>query len=213
MHFKISNRILVAAFLVLIPVLTLALRQDRQSHSMPGEMKLEYSPKWGYLPSLLKHYKIPISSQTLVFAKSSFQLTQIAPEAPRAIYFNDDVYIGWVNHGQFIEVATIDPKTGPVFYTLTQEYDPHPMLEPQKEDCLICHDTFQTSTPVPRLLMLSVFPNPAGNALKAAALISDDQSPIGERFGGWYVEGSHGKQTQQTHTDVRAGAEAHAKRE
>ena len=85
MHLKISKRILVAAFLVLIPVLTLALRQDRQSHSMPGEMKLDYSPKWGYLPSLLKHYKIPISSQTLVFSKSSFQLTQIAPNAPRAI--------------------------------------------------------------------------------------------------------------------------------
>ncbi|PYS14026.1 MAG: hypothetical protein DMG15_09245 [Acidobacteria bacterium] len=207
MHLKISKRILVAAFLVLIPVLTLALRQDRQSHSMPGEMKLDYSPKWGYLPSLLKHYKIPISSQTLVFSKSSFQLTQIAPNAPRAIYFNDDVYVGWVNHGQYIEVATVDAQAGPLFYKLSQEDDRHPVLELQKEECLVCHDTFQTSTAVPRLLMLSVLPNPDGNALKAAALITNDQSPLRERWGGWYVTGTHGKQQHLGNTIVRARAD------
>jgi len=175
---------------------------------MPGELKLEYTEKWGYLPSLLKHYNIPISSQTLVFSKSSFQLTQIAPDAPRAIYFNDEVYVGWVNHGQYIEVATVDPQTGPVFYTLEQEDDHHnPVLEPQKEQCLVCHDTFQTNTPVPRLLMLSVLPNPDGNALKAAALITNDQSPFRERWGGWYVTGTHGKQQHLGNTIVRARAD------
>jgi len=174
---------------------------------MPGEVKLDYTEKWGYLPSLLKHYKIPISSQTLVFSKSSFQLTQIAPDAPRAIYFNDDVYVAWVNHGQYIEVATVDPQTGPVFYTLNQEDDHHSALEPQKEECLVCHDTFQTSTPVPRLLMLSVLPNPDGNALKAAALITNDQSPLRERWGGWYVTGTHGKQQHLGNTIVRARAD------
>ena len=207
MHLRVSKRLFIVAFGLILPVLGFARRQDQPSRQAAGDLKLEYGEKWGYLPSVLKHFKVPISSQTLVFAKSSFQLTQIAPEAPRAIYFNDDVYIGWVNHGQFIEVATMDPKTGPVFYTLAQEYDPHPALEPQKEDCLICHDTFQTSTPVPRLLMLSVLPNPAGNALKAAALITNDQSPLRERFGGWYVTGTHGKQQHLGNTIVRARAE------
>src|SRR2546427_5010773 len=207
MHLRVSKRLFIVAFGLILPVLGFARRQDQPSRQAAGDLKLEYGEKWGYLPSVLKHFKVPISSQTLVFAKSSFQLTQIAPEAPRAIYFNDDVYIGWVNHGQFIEVATMDRKTGPVFYTLAKEYDPHPALEPQKEDCLICHDTFQTSTPVPRLLMLSVLPNPAGNALKAAALITNDQSPLRERFGGWYVTGTHGKQQHLGNTIVRARAE------
>src|SRR5437899_4032535 len=103
MHLRVSKPILIAALVPLVPLLALALRQDRRASDMPGELKLEYSEKWGYLPSLLKHYNIPISSQTLAFSKSSFQLTQIAPDAPRAIYFNDDVYVGWVNHGQYIE--------------------------------------------------------------------------------------------------------------
>src|SRR5438128_10813663 len=207
MHLRVSKRILIASLVPLIPVLALALRQDRRASDMPGELKLEYTEKWGYLPSLLKHYNIPISSQTLVFSKSSFQLSQIAPDAPRAIYFNDDVYVGWVNHGQYIEVASVDPKTGPLFYTLEQEPNPDPKLEPQKEECLICHDTFQTSTPVPRLLMLSVLPNSAGNALKAAALITNDQSPLRERWGGWYVTGTHGKQQHLGNTIVRARAD------
>src|SRR5215813_1788728 len=119
MHLRVSKPILTAALVPLIPVLALALRQDQPSAHIPGGLKLEYTEKWGYLPSLLKHFNIPISSQTLVFSKSSFQLTQIAPDAPRAIYFNDDVYVGWVNHGQYIEVATVDPQTGPLFYTLS----------------------------------------------------------------------------------------------
>src|SRR5881397_2631047 len=207
MHLRVSKPILIAALVPLIPVLALALRQDRRASDMPGELKLEYTEKWGYLPSLLKHYNIPISSQTLAFSKSSFQLTQIAPEAPRAIYFNDDVYVGWVNHGQYIEVASVDPKTGPLFYTVEQEPNPSPKLEPQKEECLVCHDTFQTSTPVPRLLMLSVLPNSAGNALKAAALITNDQSPFRERWGGWYVTGTHGRQQHLGNTIVRTRAE------
>src|SRR5207244_11592883 len=125
MHLRVSKAILIAALAPLIPVLALALRQDRRASDMPGELKLEYSEKWGYLPSLLKHYNISISSQTLVFSKYSFQLTQIAPDAPRAIYFNDDVYVGWVNHGQYIEVATMDLQTGPVFYMLIMEDDQH----------------------------------------------------------------------------------------
>jgi len=207
MHLRLSKRVLFFGPALLVPVLAWGLWQDRPAQKMPGEVKLDYTEKWGYLPSLLKHYKIPISSQTLVFSKSSFQLTQIAPDAPRAIYFNDDVYVGWVNHGQYIEVATVDPQTGPVFYTLNQEDDHHSALEPQKEECLVCHDTFQTSTPVPRLLMLSVLPNPDSNALKAAALITNDQSPLRERWGGWYVTGTHGKQQHLGNTIVRARAD------
>src|SRR5215467_146107 len=209
-----SARSLLCTLTVLIPAAGRTLPQEPQSSMadlvrqiQTGKIVLNYDEKQGYLRSLLKILDVPVSSQTLVFSKSSFQLSQIGPEAPRAIYFNDDVYIGWVNHGQFIEVATVDPKTGPLFYTLMQEDDPHPKLEAQKEECLVCHDTFQTSTPVPRLLMLSVLPNSAGNALKAAALITNDQSPLRERWGGWYVTGTHSRQQHLGNTIVRAQAE------
>src|SRR5438128_367984 len=203
MDLRASKRIIVVTLSLLVPIVGLALRQNQPPQSLP----LEYTENWGYLPSLLKQLNVPISSQTLVFSKSSFQLSQIGPEVPRAIYFNDDVYVGWVNHGQYIEVASVDPKNGPVFYLLEQEPNPTPKLEPQKEECLICHDTFQTNTPVPRLLMLSVLPNSAGNALKAAALITNDQSPLRERWGGWYVTGTHGMQRHLGNTLVRARAD------
>jgi hypothetical protein len=172
------------------------------------KITLTFDESQGYLRSLLQTLDIPVSSQTLVFAKSSLQLSQIAPEAPRAVYFNDDVYVGWVNHGQIIEIAEVDPQKGPVFYALNQEYDPYPEIKTETENCLVCHDTFQTNKPVPRLLMLSVLPNPAGNALKAAALITNDQSPFRERWGGWYVTGIHGKQRHLGNTLVRTKPDA-----
>lgn len=215
MHFFRSTRVLICALALLVPAAASALRQEEVTNPAAdlarkletGKIVLNYDDAHGYLSAVLKELKVPVSSQTLVFSKSSFQLTQIAPETPRAVYFNDDVYVGWVNHGQYIEIATLDPKTGPTFYTLTQEYDPYPMLERQTEECLVCHDTFQTSTPVPRLLMLSVLPNPDGNAIKAAALVTNDRSPLRERWGGWYVTGTHGKQRHLGNTTVRARAD------
>src|SRR5262245_51930196 len=215
MSFFKPTRIWIIALAALIPAATGALRQETGSSSVADlsekiqhdEIFLSYDDKQGYLRSVLKELQVPLSSQTLVFSKSSFQLSQISPEMPRAIYFNDDVYVGWVNHGQFIEIAEVDPQNGPAFYKLSQEYDPHPLIERDDSDCVICHDTFQASTPVPRLLMLSVLPNREGNALKAAALITNDQSPLRERWGGWYVTGTHGKQLHLGNTLVRARAE------
>ena len=73
-----------------------ALLQKRIDH---GEVKLDYEPKHGYLKSVLEKLAIPIDSQTLVFSKTSFQYKKISPEAPRALYFNDDVYVGQVHDG------------------------------------------------------------------------------------------------------------------
>jgi len=218
MHFFTPIRIFAAVFALLIPMLGTAVRQEEPAETADpaselarkletGKVGLNYDEERGYLSAVLKELKVPVSSQTLVFSKSSFQLTQISPETPRAVYFNDDTYVGWVNHGQYIEIASVDPKTGPVFYTLSQDDDPNPRLELQTEQCLVCHDTFQTSTPIPRLLILSVLPNPDGNALKAAALITNDQSPLRERWGGWYVTGTHGKQRHLGNTIVRARAD------
>src|SRR4051812_20245488 len=47
-----------------------------------GKVSLNYDSKTGYLPALLKALNIPISSQLLVFSKTSFQRDLINPEHP-----------------------------------------------------------------------------------------------------------------------------------
>src|SRR5690242_17694429 len=64
------------------PVARLQQQIDR------GEVKLEYDSKHGYLISVLKQLKVPVSSQMLVFSKTSFQRDLISPQSPRALYFN-----------------------------------------------------------------------------------------------------------------------------
>ena len=52
-----------------------------------GEVTLESEPRLGYLPAILRALNIPTSSQSLVFSKTSFQFTQIAPEPPASSLF------------------------------------------------------------------------------------------------------------------------------
>src|SRR5215468_591683 len=66
--------------------------------------------------ALLRKLKIPVESQLLVFSKTSFQRDRISPDSPRAIYFSDTCYVGWVPGG-LLEVASIDASLGPIFYS------------------------------------------------------------------------------------------------
>src|SRR5687768_16992929 len=59
-----------------------------------GETRLVAGHVGQVLPSLLRELKIPVSSEVLVFSKTSLQHEFIAPRTPRGIYFNDDVYVG-----------------------------------------------------------------------------------------------------------------------
>ena len=60
-----------------------------------GKSKLAWTDRHGYLPAVLTALDIPVSSQVLVFSKTSVQVRQISPRRPRAIYFNDDTYVAW----------------------------------------------------------------------------------------------------------------------
>jgi len=181
---------------------------DLQRRLDSGEAPLTFEPGRGYLRSLLQNLKIPESSQTLVFAKSSFQIDHISPQSPRALYFNDDVYVGFVPTGPVLEIAAVDPKLGPIFYTISREQTTQPKIESQTQtrNCIVCHDASSSDNPIPRLLMLSVLPNPAGNALRAQSLLTTDQSPMIERWGGFYVTGTHGAQRHLGNLMVRAPA-------
>lgn len=158
-----------------------------------GKQKLEFDETWGYLTSVLKLLDVPIESQTLVFTKTSLQRERISPETPRGLYFNDDVYIGFCQSGDVLEVSVADPRLGTVFYTLDQEKVDKPAFTRQVDSCLLCHGGSQTQS-VPGHLMRSVFSDAAGQPILASGTYRTDQtSDFKERFGGWYVTGEVGK--------------------
>src|SRR5579863_2088641 len=171
------------------PVAILQKRIDR------GEVKLEYEPKHGYLKSVLENLAIPIDTQTLVFSKTSFQYKKISPQQPRALYFNDDVYIGQVHEGKVIEVVSFDPVQGAIFYILDEHRSDHPIFERAELDCTQCHVAAGTRG-VPGVLLRSLFTTRTGTqATPSQSFITGQESPLSERWGGWYVTGTHGAQT------------------
>lgn len=157
-----------------------------------GAAELEFAYKGEYLASLLKHLSIPQSSQMLVFSKTSLQLRRITPQRPRAIYFNDDSYVGWVQGGDVIEISTVDPHLGAVFYTLSTEEVAKPTFIRDQGQCMTCHASSRTEG-VPGHLMRSVFPDRTGQPHYGSGTYSTTQaSPFEKRWGGWYVTGQHG---------------------
>ena len=145
------------------------------------------------LKTLLSELRVPLASQLLVFSKTSLQRGGIRPDRPRALYFSDTTYVGWVPGG-LIEIATIDPALGPVFYSFNprEALAQTPTIE-RSTDCLRCHgDTFVRG--IPAVFARSVFPDANGEPLfRFGSLVVDDQTPFEERWGGWYVTGYHGK--------------------
>ena len=160
-----------------------------------GKTKLGFVDDHGYLPAILKELNVPQSSQVLVFSKTSFQRERITPKTPRALYFNDDVYVGFCLRGDVLEVSTMDPNIGVAFYTLDQEPAAKPKFHRQTDNCLICHASSATGG-TPGHVVRSVFPDRLGlPILSVGSFRIDHSSPLKERWGGWYVTGTHGNQT------------------
>jgi len=150
----------------------------------------------GYLESLLSELEIPVNSQTLVFSKTSINARIITPGTPRAIYFSDDTYVGWVQGSESLEIASTDPDLGIVFYTLNQKKSENPKIQKQTFLCLECHDTYGlTGGGVPRLLMGSGITDEYGrSASHEGWKLTDHRTPLEQRWGGWYVTGAHDNQ-------------------
>lgn len=177
-----------------------------------GTKQLDFDERFGYLPALLAELDVPVSSQTLVFSKTSLQRNRIAPRTPRALYFSDDVYVGFCQEGDLLEISAVDPQLGTVFYTLEQpplEEQPleplvRPQLTRQTDNCLICHGSSQTKE-VPGHVVRSVFADAGGLPILSAGTTRVDQTtPLAKRWGGWYVTGTHGEQTHLGNLVVRA---------
>jgi hypothetical protein len=168
-----------------------------------GDVKLDYEPTHGYLKAVLENLEIPVDTQTLVFSKTSFQYKKISPQAPRALYFNDDVYIGQVHDGKVIEVVSFDPMQGAIFYILDEHQSEHPVFQRAELDCTQCHIAAGTRG-IPGVLLRSIFTTPTGTqAVQTESYITGQQSPLKERWGGWYVTGTHGSQTHMGNVMVQ----------
>jgi hypothetical protein len=166
-----------------------------QARVEKGEVALGHDDDGrGYLRAVLKALGVSETSQTLVFSKTSFQQGKISPRAPRALYFNDDVYVGFVRGGDVLEFSAVDPDLGAVFYVLDQEKTDRPEFVRQTHGCLLCHASGKTQD-VPGHLVRSVFTTRSGlPAYNAGSFVTDATSPLSERWGGWYVTGQHGRQ-------------------
>ncbi len=162
-----------------------------------GEVKLAYDREHGYLRSVLEELDVPVSSQVLVFSKTSLQTARISPRYPRAIYFNDDVYVGWCVRGDLLEFAATDPQLGAVFYSLEQQENANPGIVRDRGQCLSCHASSRTQG-APGYLVRSVLVNSIGHPqVSRGSSVTDHASPFDQRWGGWYVTGTHGEMRHQ----------------
>jgi len=153
-----------------------------------GEIPLRGKSPLEKLRFVLEELDVPESSQVLVFSKTSKQIDRIDPQNPRCLFFSENAYVGYVPGGA-IEVIVHDAVLGPVFYLIELEGPQGLAIQRDTSDCLSCHGTTRTEG-VPGVFVRSVFPDARGQALLALGSVTvTHETPIEERWGGYYVTG------------------------
>ena len=105
---------------------------------------------------------------------------------PRAIYFNDEVSVGYIRGAGMLEIVAQDARLGSIFYVVHQ--DPGTARRFGRESqCLRCHLSWDTLG-VPGLTVLSTMPRKSDRDY-ASGFFVDHYRQIQERWGGWYVTG------------------------
>ncbi|MEX2465869.1 MAG: hypothetical protein WD995_03100 [Gemmatimonadota bacterium] len=157
-----------------------------------GDTVLDFDDQHGYLVSVLEALDIPVSSQGLIFSRTSLQTNLITPWTPRAVYYNDDVYIGWVQDSPILEIASIDPDDGGVFYTLEQNPEGELKFKEEGTTCLMCHESRAVTDGIPGVMVRSVLVDRFGYPIAPLHEGStSDRTDFDRRFAGWYVTGTH----------------------
>jgi hypothetical protein len=182
---------------------------ELQAQIDSGEVSLKFDSQRGYLDATLAALDISTTSQLLVFSRTSVQQPLISPQTPRAIYFNEDVYVAWVQKSNLLEIASMDPNLGPVFFTLNQIESKNPQFNREFRSCLRCHDSFSlTGGGTPRFMMSSNYTGVAGQLVShEGSIMTTSRTPIRSRWGGWYVTGFHGEQRHLGNVLVQTAAD------
>ena len=170
-----------------------------------GATSLDSSSELVFLSSLLRALNIPVTSQMLVFSTTSLQLSLISPSNPRALYFNEDVYLGYVPGGR-IEIVSIDPDLGGIYFLVDIPSSMRTLKIERSDRCMNCHATEETGQ-VPGLVVKSVIPGVSGGSLTSYRLGQvGHQIPLAERFGGWHLTGSSAFSNQWANSIGRMSA-------
>lgn len=170
-----------------------------------GEARLDSSGEKAFVKSVLDALEVPASSQLLVYSATSMQSERINPRNPRALYFNEHVYVGVVPDGR-VEVMGVDPRLGGVFYIFDA---PKPGAQPRAERstrCFNCHAGNATQR-VPGFVIESVAPINSGASYESYRREENGLGhhvPLAIRFGGWHV--TSGKSFGETKANLFASS-------
>ncbi len=156
-----------------------------------GEASFTFEPQSGYLRSVLRALQVPIESQMLVLSRTGVQRLVTNPANPRALYYNDAVAVGFIRGSPFLELMAQDPEQGAVFYTLDQRATDRPAFSRQTA-CLTCHVAAATME-IPGFMTRSLYVGEDGTQrLRLGSHLVDHRTPFGDRWGGFFVTGTHG---------------------
>jgi len=100
-----------------------------------------------------------------------------------------------VHEGKAIEIVSFDPMQGAIFYLLDEHKLERPTFQRAELDCTQCHIAAGTRG-VPGVLLRSIYATSTGTqAASTPSFITDQESPIKDRWGGWYITGKLGSQS------------------
>ena len=167
-----------------------------KSRITKGEVALQRRGDSGYLLDLLAALNIPVTSQMLVFSKTSLQQDHVTPKNPRAIYFNDEVSVAWIPGAPLLEIVAQDPVKGALFYTVSQSGDDGPSQQitwRREQRCLECHASTATLN-VPGHMLRSFQVDELGERdIHGEHSDVTHATKYEKRWGGWYVTGKSPK--------------------
>ncbi len=87
----------------------------------------------------------------------------------------------------FLEFVSFDPVQGAIFYVMDEHRSDRPRFERSEVDCVQCHVSPSTRN-VPGVMIRSVVTKPSGYpAAGTASFVTGHESPMSQRWGGWYV--------------------------
>lgn len=143
------------------------------------------------LQKMLDELNIPVSSQVLVYSQTSLQRKLVRPENPRAMYFDENIYLAVMAGGK-LEVNSFDAEAGGIFYFEDPPKEPGDHVEFERpKSCLGCHGGSATNF-LPGPLARSNFVSDTGRRMggvRSHERISH-RIPFHERWGGYFVTGA-----------------------
>ena len=101
------------------------------------------------------------------------------------------MYVAYVVDGGLIEIAVADPVEGTQFYMLPQSGENSGRLLQQGDNCLRCHHGGRTEGVAGHIAQSVIVGNAGEPRGIATSNRIDHTTPFAERWGGWYVTGTH----------------------